>query len=120
MVARLGGDEFAVVQVGLERPRDAGRLAARIVGALGAPFALEGHTVTIGTSVGIALAPIDAAQFATLLKYADMALYRAKLGGRGSFHFFEPEMDARQPAQRELEQDMRRDLAGGALLRTLR
>ena len=113
MVARLGGDEFAVIQVGLERAEDAGRLARRIVDALGAPFELEAHEVAVGASVGVALAPADAAQFEKLLKCADMALYQAKLDGRGGFHFFEREMDTRQQAQRALEQDLQRALAAG-------
>ena len=113
MVARLGGDEFAVFQVGLERPEDAGRLAQRIVDALGAPFELESDKVSAGVSVGVALAPTDATQFTKLVKCADMALYRAKLDGRNGLHFFEQAMDTQQQARRELEREMRRGLAEG-------
>ena len=112
-VARLGGDEFAVVQVGLDDPEDAERLARRLVDVLSAPYDLDGHHVAIGASVGVALAPQDGALPDTLLKNADMALYRAKLEGRGTYRFFEREMDVKLQARRALELDLRGALADG-------
>ena len=111
VVARLGGDEFAIIQAELERPEHAGELAQRVVDALAQPFDLGGHQVSIGASVGIALAPDDGELAETLLKNADTALYRAKLEGRGNYRSFEPEMDARLQARRAMELDLRRALA---------
>jgi diguanylate cyclase (GGDEF)-like protein len=105
-VARLGGDEFAIVQCGIERPQDAIVLARRIVEIVSAPYDIEGHRVTVGVSIGIALAPGDGAEVDKLMKHADVALYRAKLDGRGTWRFFEADMDARLQARRMLELDL--------------
>jgi predicted signal transduction protein with EAL and GGDEF domain len=82
-------------------------LAARIVEALSVPFELGDHNVVIGASVGIAIAPDDGDSADQLLKNADMALYRSKEEGRGTFHFFEPEMDIKAQTRRVLELDLR-------------
>jgi len=111
--ARLGGDEFAVIQVGLSQPEGATALAARLVETLSAPYEIEQHHIVIGCSVGIALAPDDGAGAEELLKNADLALYRAKTDGRGTYRFFEAEMDARMQARRRLESDLRSALARG-------
>ena len=109
LVSRTGGDEFSIVQSGTEPPMAAAAaLAARVVEALSIPFDLGDHHVVIGASVGIAIAPDDGNDADQLLKNADMALYRAKSDGRGGFHFFEPEMDAKAQARRILELDLRR------------
>jgi diguanylate cyclase (GGDEF)-like protein/PAS domain S-box-containing protein len=112
-VARLGGDEFAVVQMGLTDLSGATRLAARIVEALEAPFDLLGHQVVIGGSVGVAVSPDDGLDCDELLKKADMALYRAKADGKGTFHFFERAMDEQLQARRALELDLRKALSEG-------
>jgi diguanylate cyclase (GGDEF)-like protein len=112
-VARLGGDEFAIVQAPLRRVEDAVTLAQRLIEALSEPYELAGHQVVIGASVGIALAPADAAGAGELLKMADLALYRAKTNGRGTFRLFEPGMDTEMQARRVLELDLRRAIAGG-------
>jgi diguanylate cyclase (GGDEF)-like protein len=108
-VARLGGDEFAIVQ-SQARPNEAGELAAKVIEALLEPFEVHGHQVIIGTSIGIAMAPIDGNEPDQLLRNADMALYRAKANGRGSYHFFQPEMDAQMQERRRLELDLRKAL----------
>jgi diguanylate cyclase (GGDEF)-like protein/PAS domain S-box-containing protein len=108
-VARLGGDEFAIVQ-SKASPSDASELAAHIIDTLVEPFDLRGHQVIIGTSIGIALAPADGNEPDQLLRNADMALYRAKAEGRGTFHFFQPEMDAQMQERRRLELDLRKAL----------
>jgi predicted signal transduction protein with EAL and GGDEF domain len=77
------------------------------------PFDLDGHTVTVGTSIGVALAPGDGSDPDRLLKSADMALYRAKAEGKAAFRFFEQDMDARVQARRRLETDMRAALQAG-------
>ncbi|HEY1310797.1 MAG TPA: EAL domain-containing protein [Pseudolabrys sp.] len=111
-VARLGGDEFAVIQIG-GRPTDATELAARIIETISQAFDVHGHQVMIGTSVGIAIAPTDGNEPDQLLRNADMALYRAKSEGRGTYHFFQPEMDAQMQARRSLELDLRKALLAG-------
>lgn len=110
-VARFGGDEFAIVQVGAEQPVGATTLAPRIIEALSAPFDACGHQVVVGSSIGIAVAPTNGMEAEQLLKSADMALYRAKCDGRGTYRFFEPEMDACMQARRALELDLRKALA---------
>ena len=91
-VARLGGDEFAVVQNDVRDPADTGILAERLVNEIGAPYNLDGHRVVIGTSIGIACAPLDGADADRLMKNADLALCSAKSEGRGRYCFFKPEM----------------------------
>ncbi|HEX8379192.1 MAG TPA: EAL domain-containing protein, partial [Allosphingosinicella sp.] len=107
LVARLGGDEFAVIQAGGEQPGHAGLLARRMVEALAEPFALGGDMVRISASVGVALFPADAADPETLVKNADMALYRAKADGRGTARFYEAAMDEALRRRRQLEADLR-------------
>jgi diguanylate cyclase (GGDEF)-like protein len=106
MVARFGGDEFAVVQADPAQVEDVGLLARRIIEVLSLPYELDGHQVVIGASIGIALIPTDGADPDTLLKNADIALYRAKSDGRGVFRFFAPAMDARLQERRRLELDL--------------
>jgi diguanylate cyclase (GGDEF)-like protein len=110
-VARFGGDEFAMVQVDSDQPAAARSLAQRVIEVLSEPFDVDGQQISIGVSVGIALAPGDGQDAEQLLKGADMGLYRAKSDGRGVYRFFEPEMDARMQARRRLELDLRRALA---------
>jgi diguanylate cyclase (GGDEF)-like protein/PAS domain S-box-containing protein len=107
-VARLGGDEFAIVQFcdGCE-PTAVPALAGRIVEVVSAPYEIQGHQLVIGVSVGISLAPEDGDNPDELLKNADLALYRAKADGRGTYRFFETGMDARAQARRLLELDLR-------------
>jgi diguanylate cyclase (GGDEF)-like protein len=113
VVARLGGDEFAIMQAGASQPTEATSLASRLIEAIGAPYALGSHQVTVEVSIGIALAPGDGLEAEQLLKNADLALYRAKSDGRGLYRFFEPEMDARMQARRTLEMDLRKAIANG-------
>jgi diguanylate cyclase (GGDEF)-like protein/PAS domain S-box-containing protein len=110
-VARLGGDEFAVLRMGLDQPEQAGALANRLVAAVSKPYDLMGHQVAIGASVGISIAPEDGGDPDTLLRNADTALYRAKTDGRGTYRYFEPEMDAQLLQRRMLELDLRKALA---------
>jgi diguanylate cyclase (GGDEF)-like protein len=115
-VARLGGDEFAIVQVGIEAEADAVHLANRVIERLAAPFEIAGHHVVIGTSVGLSFAPQDSASADELMKNADLALYRAKMDGRGAYRFFEKEMDARMQARRLMELDLRAALPRGEFM----
>ncbi|MBB4374788.1 diguanylate cyclase (GGDEF)-like protein [Bradyrhizobium sp. cir1] len=112
LIARLGGDEFAVIDYVTNPAVEAAVLAENIRKALCEPFDLGDHRVTVGTSIGIAIAPRDGNDSDVILKSADLALYSAKSGGRGAFRFFEPELDELMHARRNLERDMRDALAG--------
>ena len=107
VVGRLGGDEFAVVAEELDSPEAAMRLARRLCTALAAGYQVNGHEVITSASIGIALGSIDGEPVETLMKNADLALYRAKEDGRNTFRFFEPAMDAALQKRRRLEADLR-------------
>ena len=92
-IARMGGDEFAIVQIAINGPTDATSLAHRVIEAVSAPYEIGGHQVVIGASVGIAVGPGDGLDHHELMRNADLALYKAKADGRGTFRFFEPDMD---------------------------
>jgi diguanylate cyclase (GGDEF)-like protein len=106
-VARLGGDEFAIVQTGLTSAKQAAQIADRIIAAVRQPYDIGGHRIAVGVSIGIAMTPADGTTPETLLKKADIALYLAKAEGRGTWRFFQPEMDARAQELRLVEMDLR-------------
>jgi diguanylate cyclase (GGDEF)-like protein len=111
-VARLGGDEFAVLQWGQAvSAADAMALATRIGSEMNKPFLVAGQSVSIGVSIGIALVPDHGATPEDVTRNADIALYRAKTGGRGSAVVFEPEFARALTERRCLEQDLRRALS---------
>ncbi|HLH95445.1 MAG TPA: EAL domain-containing protein [Xanthobacteraceae bacterium] len=112
-VARVGGDEFAIIRTGIADPSEAATLARHICDAVKEPCELEGHAAIVDTSIGIALAPSDGTDPTELLKNADMALYRAKAAGCGTYRFFESGMDARMKERRALELALRVALANG-------
>jgi diguanylate cyclase (GGDEF)-like protein len=111
VVARLGGDEFAVLQVAIDQPVVGATLARRIIAAFAEPFDIQDHQFVIGASIGIAVAPLDGRDAETLMKCADLALYRSKAEGRNTFHFYESGMDAAQQRRRRIEAGLRRALA---------
>lgn len=104
-LARLGGDEFAVVLPGIEKTDDLRQMAQRLIDAMREPFQVDGHTVPVSVSIGIATAQEDGADH--LLRYADMALYEAKRNGRNCLAFFKPEMEAAALKRHEMEMDLR-------------
>ncbi|MFD2183255.1 EAL domain-containing protein [Rhodoplanes azumiensis] len=124
VLARLGGDEFAVLQA---PPRDyapggdwteamhesAVVLATRVVDVVDEPFDIDGHKVTVGASIGIAMAPKDGIRVSELMKKADLALYAIKGNGRNGFAFFDPSMAAEADERHRLEVDFRAGLARG-------
>jgi len=112
-VARLSGDEFAIIQLGAAASDSANGLAERLVKTMALPFDLDGQQMVIGTSIGVAIFPGDADSGEDLVRAADTALYRAKTAGRGTYRFFEADMDARLQERRLLERDLRQALAGG-------
>ena len=112
-VARLGGDEFVVLQnVGTDR-NAIDRLAQDLIQAIAKPLTIEGNELVPSTSVGIAIAPFDGGDAGALLKNADLALYRAKEAGRGTFAFFEEGLNRRAQNRRQLETDLRLALEHG-------
>ena len=110
LLARLGGDEFCLLLRPLDRPGDAAMIAERIVKTMTQPFTIDGHQISIGASVGIAIAPQDGSNTDVLMKNADMALYRAKSEGRSTYHFFEKDMDASIQRRRLIEAGLRNAL----------
>ncbi len=116
VLARLGGDEFAILQVNARHLADVETLARRVVDELSKAFDVNGQTMTLGTSAGISvrgetelrLSPCDPG---LLLQEADVALYRAKEEGRGTYRFFEAAMNAKLQERRALESDLREALA---------
>jgi len=111
IVARMGGDEFAIIMTQMAQAADAAILSKRIRDSVIRPYQVEGHQIVTDLSIGISVAPMDAVESDELLRNADMALYDAKADGRGTFRFFEPEMNTRMKVRRELEMDLRKALA---------
>jgi len=101
LVVRLGGDEFAVIQSDIASIEEASALAERILSQLNRPATVDEHTIRIGSSVGISIYPDDAADPDSLLKNADLALYRAKGRGRATYEFFS--QDLARLASRRME-----------------
>jgi diguanylate cyclase (GGDEF)-like protein/PAS domain S-box-containing protein len=106
-VARLGGDEFVVIQYDTAQPEAAQALARKLISTLSRPYTLERHVVTSGASVGISTYPGDAGNPVDLLKKADLALYRAKHHGRGSWQCYVPDLQAEKTRERNREQGLR-------------
>lgn len=86
-LARIGGDEFVLIQTGSDQAERAAILAERLIGAVREPIAIEGHSLSVGLSIGIALAPSCGDDPRTIYTRADRALYRAKAEGRNTFRF---------------------------------
>ena len=112
-IARMGGDEFVIVQTAIAGPADATSLAQGVIKELSEPYDIDGHQAVIGVSIGISVGPGDGSNPDKLLRNADLALYRAKSDGRGTFRFFEPAMDVQMQARRIMEQDLRKALPAG-------
>src|SRR6202521_2308368 len=112
-IARMGGDEFVIVQAPIADPADATSLAQRVIRLMSEPYEIDGHQAVIGASIGIAVGPGDGLRPDKLLRNADLALYRAKGDGRGTFRFFEPAMDQQMQARRIMELDLRKALPAG-------
>ena len=111
-VARLGGDEFVILQAVGDDRDEIDRLARSILGEITRPLTLDGNEVLPSTSIGIAIAPQDG-DGGTLFRSADLALYRAKEAGRGTYAFFEQSLNERAQHRRQLESDLRLALERG-------
>jgi diguanylate cyclase (GGDEF)-like protein len=106
-VARLGGDEFVVLQTVGDDRNAIDRLARDILETMTQPLVIDGNELVPSTSIGIAIAPQDGGEGQTLLRNADLALYRAKEAGRGTYAFFEESLNERAQQRRQLETDLR-------------
>jgi diguanylate cyclase (GGDEF)-like protein len=111
-IARLGGDEFAVLIEEIDDAADAAMAASRVLDSLADPIAIEGREVYVGASVGIAAGPQEAE---TLLRDADLAMYRAKAEGKGRYRAYAPHMHADIVERMELEVDLKRAIEANEL-----
>ncbi|HVO87704.1 MAG TPA: EAL domain-containing protein [Casimicrobiaceae bacterium] len=109
-VGRLGGDEFVIVLSDLNQGPDAGRVAAKVIAAIGHPFELDGHEVFITASIGIAMCPEDGRDADALLRNADAAMFSAKNLGKNNYQFYTAAMNERALEKLILDSNLRRAL----------
>ena len=110
LISRLGGDEFTVIQESVSRQQEIEVVAQKIMNMMAQPFALEGHELFIGTSIGIAIYPAHGKDAETLIKNADTAMYNAKECGRNNYRFYVPKMGEEANKRLDLENNLRRAL----------
>ena len=106
-VARISGDEFALILADMHQADDAARLAHKIVEGFAEPFHLKSKELFIGCSLGLAMFPADEASPEGLVRYADVAMYRAKQSGGNAYQFYRPEMTCRATERLEMENGLR-------------
>ena len=109
-VARLGGDEFAIALADVARTSDIPKVAQKIIDTLSGPYVLEGRELFITTSIGICIYPDDAQDAETLIKNADVAMYRAKRHGRNNYQHYSPDMNAQAFERLAIETSLRHAL----------
>ncbi len=114
-VARVGGDEFMILLPTLEDADDAGQVAQKIIDMLKEPFVCEGHELHITTSIGISIYPDDGTDSGTLMKQADISMYRAKERGRNNYLYYTADMDAQSHHRLIMENNLRRALGRNEL-----
>jgi diguanylate cyclase (GGDEF)-like protein/PAS domain S-box-containing protein len=107
VVARFGGDEFAVLQSDIQHPDEAATLAITLLETIAHPFKIDGNQIQIGTSIGITVNEAGVTDSETLLSHADLAVYRAKSEGRGTYRFFTESMDTEVHARVRLTNELR-------------
>lgn len=110
-VARLGGDEFVIIQPSLTQPQGWATLAARLLEVLSKPLDVAGRQIVTNVSIGVALSSTQPQDGGELLRYADIALYRAKADGRSTYRFFDDNMGQMLRDRRALERDLRQAVA---------
>jgi diguanylate cyclase (GGDEF)-like protein len=115
IIARLGGDEFAIIQTGVHSHLEPSRLAQAIIDATNKPFVMEGAQMRIGVTVGIAIAPDDGTDVATVLRAADTALYRAKNEGRNRFALYEHRMTEAERIRKLVDDELLRAIENDEL-----
>jgi diguanylate cyclase (GGDEF)-like protein len=115
-LARLGGDEFVVIFEDVRGPNEAAALARRLLDLFTQPFDVAGRELFLSLSIGISLYPLDGPDMDTLIRHADIAMYRAKSSGRNDFSFFEPAMSEGAAERLRLEQELRTALTNDELV----
>ncbi|SEQ42992.1 PAS domain S-box-containing protein/diguanylate cyclase (GGDEF) domain-containing protein [Ectothiorhodospira magna] len=115
-VARFGGDEFVLILTQLHSPQDVMPVVEKLMDTFTRPIVLEQATLVSGFSIGLALYPDDSEQADELIRYADVALSRAKAQGPRSYHFYTRDLDEQIHERMQLEQAMRRGLIQGQFL----
>jgi diguanylate cyclase (GGDEF)-like protein/PAS domain S-box-containing protein len=115
LVARVGGDEFVLILTDAKDPGEVESLCRRLIESIEMPVVVDEQEVFVSASIGIAMAPTDAREAAELLRYADIALYEAKAGGRSTWRFYAGDMNARIIERRRLESDLRFAIKHGEL-----
>src|SRR5260221_6900947 len=113
MVERLGGDEFCTVVQDLNEPREAGTVAQKLLAELTEPYRVGGQDLYVAASIGIACLPNDGHDMETLLKHADIAMYRAKGQGRGNFQYYSPAENRGAMSAVAMTTNLRQALAQG-------
>ncbi|HYY59796.1 MAG TPA: EAL domain-containing protein, partial [Burkholderiales bacterium] len=116
MLARLGGDDFMLLWQGLKSREEAASLGARLLAILGRPFTVEGRTLAVSASIGIARYPADGRDLGELLKHADAAMYAAKDAGRSTYRFYEPALGAQSAERLQVANELRGALAKSELV----
>lgn len=114
-IARISGDEFILIVEGAEAVQTARFIAQKLQAALVLPFNVSGQALNLTASIGISLFPDDGSDGVTLLKHADVAMYRVKRSGKNGIQHYRKETDAALERQRELERDLRAAVQEGQL-----
>ena len=114
-VGRFGGDEFHLLLAPSPEIKAAEAFAQKVIGRISEPYIIDGQSVSIGASIGIAQAPEDACEVDDLLRCADMAMYGAKSLARGTWLRFVPEMDVQVQRRRQIELELRDALEAGQI-----
>ncbi|MGB7408861.1 MAG: EAL domain-containing protein [Pontixanthobacter sp.] len=115
LVGRLGGDEFKIIVPGRMEREKLSHLAKRIIHSVSEPYSIDGQRAVIGASIGIAAAPQNGVTGEAIIRNCDLALYAAKDGGRGKFHFYSNDLHIAAEERSRLEQDLRDAIAHGDL-----
>jgi diguanylate cyclase (GGDEF)-like protein/PAS domain S-box-containing protein len=115
LVARIGGDEFVLILTDLSSQEEVEVLCRRLIDSVEQPIEIDEQEVFVSASIGIAMAPNDACEATELLRYADIALYEAKAGGRNTWRFYAGDMNAKIIERRRLESDLRFAIKHGEL-----
>ncbi|EME71981.1 signal transduction protein [Paramagnetospirillum caucaseum] len=115
IICRHGGDEFILVAPDIRSRERAAELAERVLAVMGDSFAIDAQAIEVGCSIGISMAPDDGSDAETLIRKADIAMYKAKEKGRLGFQFFTAAMDRQMIERREMEKSLRRGLRDGEL-----